>query len=318
MTNYIEYWADYSGDKRTGEQVANTYAWQGGPRITGVIRYIDAPNLLGTKHTNLTEYRSLLAAGLKVQLVHQGTTTDADSGYQGGVARAQRAKAGADYLGYSGVIYFTNDRPDLPNPAAWKSYLDGAASVLGHDRVGAYGFANALNAAVGHASGFWQAGRESSLVPHADVYQWNNGRIYIAGLEADLNKVIRIYTPGQPKPGPIPTTEDEDYMSIANGGPTEGTNWNVIHVPVNGHRYLRIATSYGNKAKVNATLVDDTPAGAGLNTYTKNLIVSGTADADRPGPWDLASVDGNYANYSHIVIQYQCAGPVTAWVNDRP
>lgn len=196
MVNYIEYWADYSAGKRTGDQVKNTLAFQGGPNLTGVIRYIDAPNLLRTKHTNKAEYDSIVASGLKVQLVFQNTTTDADGGYAAGVANAQRAKAGADYLGYPGIIYFTNDRTTLPSPKTWTDYLDGAASVLGRDRVGAYGFKNAIDAAVGHATGFWQSGRESDLTGHTDVYQWNNGRIYIAGLEADLNKVIRVYAPG--------------------------------------------------------------------------------------------------------------------------
>lgn len=196
MATYTEYWVDYSGAKRTGPQVANTRAWVGGPLITGAIRYIDAPNLLGTKHTNKAEYDSLIQAGLKVRLVMQVNTKDADGGYNRGVEYATRAKAGADYLGYTGVIFFTNDRTEVPDPSAWRAYLDGAASVLGKDRVGAYGFRNALTAAQGHASAFWQAGAESQLVDHANYYQWNNGRTYIDGLEADVNKVIRDYVPG--------------------------------------------------------------------------------------------------------------------------
>jgi hypothetical protein len=196
MAIYTEYWVDYSGAKRTGAQVKNTRAWANGPFITGAIRYIDAPNNLGTKHTNKTEYDSLINAGLKVRLVMQVNTTDADGGYNRGVEYAKRAKAGADYLGYDGVIFFTNDRTEVPDPRTWQTYLDGAASVLGRARVGAYGFRNALTAAQGHASAFWQAGAESQLVDHANYYQWNNGRTYIDGLEADVNKVIRDYVPG--------------------------------------------------------------------------------------------------------------------------
>jgi hypothetical protein len=193
MANYTEYWIDYSAAKLTGSQV-KAASWNGHP-LTGAIRYIDAPNLLRTKHTNKAEYDSLVGAGLKVRLVMQNTTTDADGGYPAGVANAQRAKAGADYLGYKGVIFFTNDRTEVPNPRAWTDYLDGAASVLGKDRVGAYGFKNALNYAVGHAAAFWQAGRESDLVNHANVYQWNNGQISVAGVTCDLNKVVKDYVP---------------------------------------------------------------------------------------------------------------------------
>lgn len=230
MANYVEYWVDYSGDKRTGAQVAAT-RWNGLP-ITGAIRYIDAPNLLKTKHTNKTEYDSLVNAGLKVRLVFQNNTKDADGGYAAGVANAQRAKAGADYLGYRGVIFFTNDRTELPNPATWQAYLDGAASVLGKDRVGAYGFANAMNAAVGHAAAFWQSGRESELVNHANYYQWNNGRVYIAGLEADLNKVIKDYVPGA---GPTVALAKGDAELVQSQNVTPpNAGQNVVRVNLSG------------------------------------------------------------------------------------
>lgn len=190
----MSYWLDYSAAKLPGATIKAA-------GYTGVIRYIDAPNLLSTKHTDLNEYRSHIAAGLTVRLVHQGTTTDADSGFQGGVNRATRARAGAEYLGYTGVIYFTNDRTTLPNPGVWQAYLDGAASVLGKARVGAYGFNNALNAAVGHASAFWQAGRRSDLVPHANFWQDNNTQVKVGGITCDRNLVLSDYSPTN-TPGP--------------------------------------------------------------------------------------------------------------------
>ena len=61
------------------------------------------------------------------------------------------------------------------NVAPWRSYLDGAASVLGIDRLGAYGFGPAIDAAQGHASYFWQAGRQSDVRTQTHIYQWNNG-----------------------------------------------------------------------------------------------------------------------------------------------
>ncbi|MEV6898351.1 glycoside hydrolase domain-containing protein [Amycolatopsis sp. NPDC051372] len=200
----MTYWLDYSAAKLTGAMVKAA-------GYTGVIRYIDAPNLLSTKHTNLNEYRSHLAAGLTVRLVHQGTTKDADSGFQGGVNRATRAKAGADYLGYTGVIFFTNDRTTVPNVAAWQAYLDG--SVLGKERAGAYGFNNALNAAIGHASAFWQAGRHSDLVPHANFWQDNNVQVTVGGITCDRNLVISDYNISGGGGGALigaPDDEDEE------------------------------------------------------------------------------------------------------------
>lgn len=178
------YWLDYSAAKLNGEVIkAAGYG--------GVIRYIDAPSLLRTKHTSIDEYNSHIAAGLDVRLVFQNTTTDADGGYSAGVANAQRALAGANMLNYTGVIFFTNDRPTLPNVVNWQRYLDGAASVLGVKRVGAYGFANAQNAAVNHASAFWQSGRQSELVAHANYWQDNNTQVTVGGITCDRNLVVR-------------------------------------------------------------------------------------------------------------------------------
>lgn len=118
-----------------------------------------------------------------------------------------------------------------------------------------------------------------------------------------------------PNPAPSPTTTAEDEAMSSDSGPaTTGDDWGVLHVPVNGHQYLRIATSYGHQAKIGMTLVDDTPAGGGSNRWT----IPGTlADADRPGPWDLKNTVAGFANCSHVVLRYQCDGPIKAWINDR-
>src|SRR3990170_8084609 len=177
------WWLNYSSAKLTGLVIKAA-------GYTGVIRYIDAPERLRTKHTNKTEYDSHVTAGLRVQLVMQNTTTDADGGFGGGVANATRALAGANYLGYTGAIYFVNDRTTVPSPATWRAYLDGAASVLGLERTGAYGFRNAIDLAVGHATFFWQAGRRSDVAAHTHVWQDNNTQVTVAGVLCDRNLIL--------------------------------------------------------------------------------------------------------------------------------
>lgn len=194
MAVYVEKWLDYANGWPSGAAVRAA-------GFTGTIRYTTAPRLMNPpgknqKHITKKEYDDHRANGVKVRLVFQGGTTDADGGWSLGVANAKLALEGANYLGYAGVIFFCNDRTTLPSPSAWQSYLDGAASVLGVNRVGAYGFANALNAAKGHASAFWQAGRESDLQPHANYYQWNNGRATVSGVSCDINYVIKDYDLG--------------------------------------------------------------------------------------------------------------------------
>lgn len=194
MAQYVERWLDYANGWPSGSAVRAA-------GYTGTIRYTTAPRLMNPpgknqKHITKAEYDDHRANGIKVRLVFQGGTTDADGGWALGVANAKLALEGANYLGYAGVIFFCNDRTTLPSPSAWQSYLDGAASVLGVNRVGAYGFANALNAAKGHASAFWQAGRESDLQSFANYYQWNNGRATVSGVSCDINYVIKDYDLG--------------------------------------------------------------------------------------------------------------------------
>jgi hypothetical protein len=120
-----------------------------------------------------------------------------------------------------------------------------------------------------------------------------------------------------PLPEPPPEIEEDDDMSSDRGEATPTGEWGRLHVPVNGGRYLRIASSYGDVVKLDGiSIIDDTPAGAGSNG--KTVQTGGTVASDRPGPWDLAKTDVNHANYSHVVIRYQCTGPVKAWINNRP
>lgn len=189
------WWADYSAAKRTSAQLkAHGYA--------GVIRYIDAPDRLRTKHTNKAEWDELGRGGLDRMLVFEHNTDDPLGGYARGRAYALRAKAGADYLDYAGPIFFCADRWFATpghvtiTPAMFRAYLDGAASVLGRARIGAYGFADAMDAAVGHAAFFWQAGSRSVVRDHVHAWQDNNHQPVVYGVQTDRNLIIKPMTGG--------------------------------------------------------------------------------------------------------------------------
>lgn len=218
-----ELFVDYSGGQLTGSAIAA--ATFGGQHFTGAIRYIDSPANLGGKHTTLAEYRSLVAAGLKVWMVFEIGTNDSAGGYASGVANATRAKAGCDYLGYKGVVFFCNDQTVLPSVSAWTSYLDGAASVLGAVRVGAYGFANAITAARGHDAATWQSGSQSSLVAGDNAWQWNNGSTTISGIPCDVNYIYNYYNPGVPG---MATLDSDDLHSIYNSVWFGGSGYQLI------------------------------------------------------------------------------------------
>lgn len=185
----MAYWLDYSAAELSGTMIRNA-------GYTGAIRYIDSPANLGRKHTSLGEYRSILAAGLGIRLVMEVSTGDANGGRANGVALAKRAKAGADYLAYGGVIYFCNDDPSLPSSTLWDDFLTGAASVLGWARVGAYGFANAMDVAshMTPCQHFWQAGRRSDVRPFVQVWQDNNTQVTVGGITCDRNLILKPLT----------------------------------------------------------------------------------------------------------------------------
>lgn len=285
------YWLDYSAAKLSGAVIK-----QAG--YGGVIRYIDAPDLLRTKHTNKAEYDDHIRNGLEVRLVMQNTTTDADGGFAAGVANAKRAKAGADMLGYTGVIFFTNDRTTVPNPAAWTGYLDGAASVLGIKRTGAYGFNNALTYAKGHASAFWQSGRRSELVGHANFWQDNNTQVTVGGITCDRNLVIADYTP--PSNGGSHVVDKELFMLVP-----PGTD-DYISIPANGNTSLFIASAYGREVKLKEIwAVGDSPADGAQTKYIGALTVA----PDRPG---AISVAAGFTVRS-VTLRYVADHSFTAW-----
>jgi hypothetical protein len=196
------YFLDYSAGKLPAAVIKSTPVGPAGEHASGVIRYIDAPNLLGTKHTNLAEYQDDVSNGLTVLMFFEVDKRDPLGGYAQGQAFAQRAKAGADYLGYNGVIFFCCDRwmanqPSIP-VLVWQAYLDGAVSVLGRSRVGAYGFADAMDAAVGHVDFFVQCGARSVVRDFVNIWQDNNFQPYVGGIQTDRLLVLKPITQGVP------------------------------------------------------------------------------------------------------------------------
>jgi len=290
-----EIFIDYRAARLTGPAVAAS-SYQGQP-ITGAVRYVDDPRFTKTKHTTPTEYKSLVGAGLKVRLVFEVSTNDSSGGYAAGVAYAQRALAGANQLGYTGVIYFCNDQTTLVSVSAWRSYLDGAASVLGLGRVGAYGFRNAIDAAQGHASAYWQCGAKSALHPDANMYQFNNGTTSVGGITCDVNYVYSDYFGPEAPPTPTDSTEDLSMRVEA------GTNV-ITAIPCDGKQKLFIQAGFGHVVEGHMWFIADTNSGSG-----KQYLGDGPVhiDSDRPGPVTVPP-------WTRVVsLQTTCDIPFTAW-----
>ncbi len=222
-------WLDYSAGTIPGAVLATSRAY--GQPIRGVIRYVDAPGNGNVKCITPAEYRDLQAVGMGVLLVFEHQTTDAINGHAAGVINAQRALAGADQLGYSGPILMASDmhlndpaHPEyLPNALA---YLDGAASVLGLARLGAYGFPELMSACVGRASVLWQCGSPPPANNPDGVHFWqvnNTTSPVLAGIACDIN-VPMTAVPGMDAIAPADVAAIWgyplwDYVAQANGRP---------------------------------------------------------------------------------------------------
>lgn len=190
----VTYGADYSAGELSPAELDRYTTYD----LRFLFRYIGWPDNPKCISHYPGAYRALAGGGRTVLLVIEEGTSDPAGGHDAGVAMAQRARDDAASVGYpDGLpIFFCSDGwlslDGIPVDTAM-SYLDGAASVLGRSRIGAYGFRDFIQAAKagGHAEWLWLCGSapdDGELAqgwPH--LYQWNGGHIYPGGLAADLN-----------------------------------------------------------------------------------------------------------------------------------
>jgi hypothetical protein len=129
-----------------GSRKGLDYAWArpsptglGNEGYTFAARYLSYDN---SKDISAGERQALAAHGVDVVVVWETTANRALSGYAAGASDAQAAESKAAAAGMPGgrPIYFAVDFDAQPSEQATiDAYFDGAASVLGRQRVGAYG-----------------------------------------------------------------------------------------------------------------------------------------------------------------------------------
>lgn len=208
----VTYGADYSAGELSPADLDRFTTYD----LRFLLRYIGWPDNPKCISHYPGAYQKLAGSGRVVLLVAEQGTTDPAGGHDAGVAMARRALDDAASVGYpdSLPIFFCADGwlalNGIPVDTAM-SYLDGAASVLGKHRIGAYGFRDFIQAAKagGHAEWLWLCGSapdDGELAqgwPH--LYQWNGGHIYPGGLEADLNWAYPGVLEALRANGPAPT-----------------------------------------------------------------------------------------------------------------
>jgi hypothetical protein len=206
---YITEWLDYSQGRISGAALRAA-------GVEGVIRYIalGGPGKLITK----AEWADLYRHDIKMQFVAEMGTTDANGGYDAGVANAQKVESALwdtipmigeyDLDPFNYTVYCTNDQ-NVPVTADHVAYVRGFASVRGGASTGAYGFGPFLKAV--HEEGIcrwhWLAGHPPSavgLTGIADMWQRQGAHgessdgpgspttIVIGGVSCDINNFYNL------------------------------------------------------------------------------------------------------------------------------
>jgi hypothetical protein len=224
----VTYGADYSAGELSPAELDGYTTYD----LRFLLRYIGWPDNPKCISHYPDAYQKLAGSGRLVLLVAEHGTNDAAGGHDAGVALAQRARDDAASVGYpdSLPIFFCADgwlALDGIAVTTAMSYLDGAASVLGKQRIGAYGFRDFIQAAKagGHAGWLWLCGsapEDGELAqgwPH--LYQWNGAHIYPGGLEADLNWAYPGVLEALRADGPAPTQYQVQPGEPGPAGPGE-------------------------------------------------------------------------------------------------
>jgi hypothetical protein len=189
-----------------------------------VMRYFSPDASKNLTKADVTNYT---AGGLETGVVWESTAGRATAGHAAGVADAQAAEARRKAVGLPSdmPIHFAVDQD-----TSWASvqpYFDGAISVLGIKRVGAYGGVRIIDGAYGHGLRYlwqtiaWSGGVQS---PHTTLYQHGGttlggGADWDTALVADYGQYPRPTTPEAPvTPAEIAAVADAVVAKLIAGG----------------------------------------------------------------------------------------------------
>ena len=277
--------------------------------IRFLIRYIGWPGNTKCISHYPGAYQAHVRAGRLVLLAAENDVTDPAGGFAGGAAMAHRALGDANSIGYpaSLPIFFCSDGWLADSHIAVTTamaYLDGAASVIGKARTGAYGFRDFIQAAKAghHARWLWLAGAAPTDAevaqgwPH--IYQFNNGSINPGGIPADLDwaypgvlDALRGADPatvpgnGHVPPWPLPPGQ---YFGLITG-PNESHGG---HIPADRPRVRLIQQALIRKHYVPGVTDPSSPWADGTYTGpTRDAVLRFQRAAGRPATGNVSAGD---------------------------
>lgn len=203
-----------------------------------------------TKSLTATEVLALRAENISIVVVWEDAAQAALRGQAGGVADAAEANRQAVACGLAGtIIYFAADWDSTPaQQGAIDAYLDGAASVIGRDRVGLYGGYWPLSRAraAGKATRYWgtlawSGNNWQTCGWQPDIMQ--GPQATVGGVTVDLDTSLSADFGQWPRPAP----SQEAHMVITTPPPGdwkgpgvfvgEGTDGNVWETKWDGTKW---------------------------------------------------------------------------------
>lgn len=183
----------------------------------------------GNSYLTADEVDDLLANGMQVGPIWETVANRASAGWDAGVYDAQRAQEQVSACGIpNAVIWFTIDfDASEGQQGAIKAYFDGAASVVGRDRVGCYAGYWPLKRLFdsGTITYGWQtrAWSGQNLDPRAHILQ-EIGYINVAGIECDKNIKLKDNAGLVGDSGVNGVSSSDLYNTVGVSGITNGRN----------------------------------------------------------------------------------------------
>jgi hypothetical protein len=235
------------------------------------------------KNLTLAEARQLSAAGIWIVVVWQTTADRALSGRAGGVADARSARGQAEACGMPDgrPIYFAVDfDASAGQQGTINAYLDGAASVLGRDRVGLYAGYHVIKRSFdakkitwGWQTYAWSGGRWDG---RAHIQQYSNDR-RINGAAVDYDRAVKDDY-GQWRVNTLPAEEDEPLKLLISLGRTE-----EAAVPPGDRISLGFDTEYHDADDVHkdGTFPSWFPKEGAYYALSVSMVVAGQAAGDK-------------------------------------
>lgn len=188
--------------------------------VTFVCRYLSHSS---SKNLTAAEARALSSAGIWIVVVWETTAKRALDGRTAGATDAGDALAQAQGCGMPDgrPIYFAVDwDASVSQQAAINAYLDGAASVLGRDRVGIYGGRGPVSRALaaGKARWAWQtyAWSGGKWAAGAQLQQYSNGHT-VDGADCDYDRATTTDY-GQWRVGVSPSLQEDEMAQVSSLG----------------------------------------------------------------------------------------------------